>query len=85
MKTILITGGAGYIGSHTCNILLENDFKIIVLDSLINSSIFVIDKLKKLNKKISNIDEKLKFIKGDVRINFFLRIFLKNSILKIIR
>ncbi len=78
MKTILITGGAGYIGSHTCNILLENDFEIIVLDSLINSSISVIDNLKELlKKKISNIDEKLKFIKGDIRDKFFLEDIFK--------
>ncbi|PFP74103.1 UDP-glucose 4-epimerase, partial [Bacillus cereus] len=37
--TILITGGAGYIGSHTCIELLNNNYKIIVVDNLSNSSI----------------------------------------------
>ena len=38
MKKILITGGAGFIGSHTCLLLLENGYELIVIDSLINSS-----------------------------------------------
>ena len=68
MKRILITGGAGYIGSHTCVELLENNFKIIVLDSLVNSSSTVIKKIKFLLKsKINNIEERMKFIKGDIR------------------
>lgn len=35
---ILVTGGAGYIGSHTCLELLENDFQVVVVDNLSNSS-----------------------------------------------
>lgn len=38
MKKILVTGGAGYIGSHTCLILLENGYEVIVVDNLCNSS-----------------------------------------------
>ena len=38
METILITGGSGFIGSHICTSLLENGYRIIILDSLINSS-----------------------------------------------
>ena len=34
MKTILVTGGAGYIGSHMAEHLLENGYKVIVLDNL---------------------------------------------------
>ena len=37
MNTILVTGGAGYIGSHTCLVLLQNGFKVIVIDSFLNS------------------------------------------------
>ena len=37
-NTILITGGAGYVGSHTCLSLLENGYDLIVIDSFINSS-----------------------------------------------
>ena len=37
MPTILVTGGAGYIGSHTCLALLESDFRVVVVDNLDNS------------------------------------------------
>ena len=36
MKTILITGGAGFIGSHTCLLLLEKGFEVFMLDSFVN-------------------------------------------------
>lgn len=38
MKVILVTGGAGYIGSHTCVELLERDYEVIIVDNLCNSS-----------------------------------------------
>ena len=38
MKSILLTGGAGYIGSHSCLELLKSNYKITILDSLVNSS-----------------------------------------------
>ena len=34
METILVTGGAGYIGSHTCHQLIENDYNVVVIDNL---------------------------------------------------
>ena len=37
MKTILVTGGAGYIGSHTCIELINAGYDVIILDNLINS------------------------------------------------
>ncbi len=36
MQTVLVTGGAGYIGSHTCHMLIENGYNVIVIDSLEN-------------------------------------------------
>ena len=33
MKNIIVTGGAGYIGSHTCLNLLEKGFKVFIIDS----------------------------------------------------
>ena len=37
MKNILVTGGAGYIGSHTCIELIKNGYNPIVVDNLYNS------------------------------------------------
>ncbi|MDA2039698.1 UDP-glucose 4-epimerase GalE [Bacillus cereus] len=48
---ILITGGAGYIGSHTCVELLNNNYKIIVVDNLSNSSIESLNRVKEITGK----------------------------------
>ena len=45
MKNILITGGTGFIGSHTCISLLEEGYDITIIDSLINSSKKVLEGL----------------------------------------
>ena len=49
--SILITGGTGYIGSHTAVELLNNNEEIIVLDNFCNSSPEVVDKIKSITKK----------------------------------
>jgi UDP-glucose 4-epimerase len=49
--SILITGGLGFIGSHTVNELNKTDYDIIVIDNLSNSNNKMIDKLKKLCKR----------------------------------
>ena len=68
MKSILVTGGAGFIGSHTCLLLLEKGFEIFVLDSFINSSPKSIEKLKLiLCKKDKFYQEKIHLIKGDLK------------------
>ena len=51
MKSILITGGAGFIGSHTSLVLLERGFNVFVIDSLINSYAESIYKVRKIFKK----------------------------------
>lgn len=48
---VLITGGAGYIGSHTCVELLENGYGIVVMDNYSNSSPDVIEKIERLAGK----------------------------------
>jgi len=48
---ILVTGGAGYIGSHTCIELLNNNYKIIVVDNLSNSSIESLNRVKEITGK----------------------------------
>ena len=40
---ILVTGGTGYIGSHTCVELLNRDFEVIIVDNLSNSKREVVD------------------------------------------
>ena len=58
---ILVTGGAGYIGSHTCIELLAAGYTPIVLDNLCNSSIVSLDRVE----QITGI--KVPFIEGDIR------------------
>ena len=48
---ILVTGGTGYIGSHTCVELLNAGYEIVVLDNLSNSKVEVVDKIKKITGK----------------------------------
>lgn len=58
---ILVTGGAGYIGSHTVLCLLENNIEVVVLDNLVNSNVESLHRVEKLTGKT------LTFIQGDVR------------------
>ncbi len=48
---ILVTGGAGYIGSHTCVALLEAGHEVIVADNFYNSSVETLDRVKQITKK----------------------------------
>ncbi|EAM5484912.1 UDP-glucose 4-epimerase GalE, partial [Salmonella enterica] len=58
---ILVTGGAGYIGSHTCLALITKGYDIIVIDNLSNSSYESIRRVENLTNK------KIKFIKSDIK------------------
>lgn len=49
--TILVTGGAGYIGSHTCVELLNSGYSVVVADNLVNSKKEVISKIEKITGK----------------------------------
>ena len=51
MKTIIVTGGAGYIGSHTVVELLERGYNVVIADNLSNSSISVIDRITEITAK----------------------------------
>ena len=48
---ILVTGGAGYIGSHTCVELLEADYEVVVVDNLYNASEKALERVKKITGK----------------------------------
>jgi UDP-glucose 4-epimerase len=61
MGTVLITGGIGYVGSHTTVSLLQRDLNVIILDNLVNSKI---DTLKKI--KLITLREPI-FFEGDIR------------------
>lgn len=57
---ILVTGGAGYIGSHTCVELLNAGYDVIVVDNLYNSNQKAIDRIEQITQK------KVKFYKEDI-------------------
>ena len=72
---VLVTGGAGYIGSHTCVELLESGYDVVVIDNLCNSSAKSLDRVEELTGKT------LKFYEGDVRDEALLtKIFTENQI-----
>lgn len=58
---ILVTGGAGYIGSHTCIELLKAGYEVIILDNLYNSKQACLDRVEALSGKA------IPFVKGDIR------------------
>ena len=64
MATILVTGGIGFIGSHTCISLLNKGYDILILDSLINSYFSFLEKIKSINKRNKT---KINFVRGDLR------------------
>lgn len=48
---ILVAGGAGFIWLHTCVVLLEADYRVIVADNLYNSSSGVLERIKPITDK----------------------------------
>ena len=60
-QKILLTGGAGYIGSHTCVQLLENGYSVVVYDNLSNSSIEAIRRVEQIT------GQSVEFVEGDIR------------------
>ena len=72
-KKILVTGGLGFIGSHTSLKLLEKDYDLIILDNLSNSKIEVKDVIRSL------INKDFEFIEGDIRDKNLLRKIFKTN------
>lgn len=60
-NTVLVTGGAGYIGSHTCLELLKEGYEVVVIDNFSNSCVESLKRVEELTTKRINI------IEGDVR------------------
>ena len=79
MKTILVTGGAGYIGSHTVVKLLEQGYGVVIVDNLCNSKVNVIHQIEAITGR------KPVFYEGDVRDHALLAgIFKTHSIYGVI-
>jgi UDP-glucose 4-epimerase len=75
VQYILVTGGAGYIGSHVCLELLESGYDVIVIDNLCNSSVESIKRVEKLSGK------HITFIEEDIRSKLGVeRVFSQNKI-----
>lgn len=67
---VLVTGGLGYIGSHTVIQLLSKNYEVVILDNLSNSNRTVIDRIHQIAKKTPI------FCEGDIRdINFLKEVF----------
>ncbi|PTR15102.1 UDP-galactose 4-epimerase [Nitrosospira sp. Nsp2] len=73
MTTILVTGGAGYIGSHTCVELLNAGFEVVVFDNLCNSRPEALARVQRITGK------QLRLIKGDCRDRVALSTALRDS------
>ncbi|MDE6373098.1 MAG: SDR family NAD(P)-dependent oxidoreductase, partial [Clostridia bacterium] len=72
---ILVTGGAGYIGSHTCVELLQKGYEVVVIDNFDNSSPESIKRVEQITGK------KVSLYEGDVRDGGLLdKIFTKHKI-----
>lgn len=76
---ILVTGGAGYIGSHTCVELLNSGYDVVVVDNFCNSTAESIKRVEKITGK------SVRLYKGDVRDKDILnKIFAENKIESVI-
>lgn len=60
MKNILVTGGAGYIGSHTVIELINAGYNVVIVDNLSNSKIEAVYRVEKL------VNKKIPFVKADI-------------------
>ena len=79
MKKILVTGGMGYIGSHTCVELISSGFEPIIVDNLCNSKPEVLNRIEKIS------GFKPVFYEGDVRDEKIMnKIFEENDIFAVI-
>ena len=80
--TVLVTGGAGFIGSHTCVELLEQGYSVVIVDDLSNSSEKAVDRIKSIT---GADDTRISFYEADILDRAALEhIFSENNIAAII-
>ena len=80
MNAILVTGAAGFIGSHTCCSLIESGYTVFAIDSLSHSNLNSLERFKLIFSKSNlNISEKFHFFKGDIRDKGFMDSVFKNA------
>lgn len=72
-KTLLLTGGAGYIGSHAAVAFQEAGYRVVLLDNLCNSSVTTLDAIEKIT------GVKPEFYEGDIRDKEFLEMVFVNE------
>ncbi len=77
---ILVTGGAGFIGSHTCVELLNEGYRVVIVDNLSNSSPVAVDRIRTITNLAPN-DDRLVFYEMDILDREGLaRVFQENDI-----
>lgn len=81
MESILVTGGAGFIGSHTCLSLLKKGYSLYIVDSFINSSKLSISRVLNILES-DNLDRKnnVNLVTGDVTNKSVIRDLFQKSI-----
>ncbi len=81
MKAIFVTGGSGYIGTHTCLLLLEKGYEVFILDSFVNSSDKSIKNLALILKnKGIDTQGKIHLIKGDLKNSYDIEMVFQKSL-----
>ncbi len=75
VSTILVTGGAGYVGSHACVALMEAGYDVIVLDNLCNSDEEVFNRLERI------VGRRPVFVQGDIRDRHCLDTLFSNHVI----
>ena len=78
---VLLTGGAGFIGSHTALLMLQKGYDLVIFDSFVNSSFSAIKAITNYLDS-TKIDYKLKTIRGDIRNKIDIDRVFKDSILE---
>jgi len=75
VSTVLVTGGAGYVGSHACVALMEAGYEVVVVDNLCNSDEEVFNRLERI------VGRRPHFVQGDIRDRHCLDALFSNHVI----